>query len=99
GFTFIRAAPRLHCPSVLLTYLLRELLRPSYLLESFSFAESGIISTFYFPGIPKRSRRNAIKIIVTAGGQGTKLWPYSRTNKPKQFQSIVGDKSAYQEAV
>jgi mannose-1-phosphate guanylyltransferase len=40
-----------------------------------------------------------MKIIVTAGGQGTKLWPYSRTNKPKQFQPIVGDKSAYQEAV
>jgi mannose-1-phosphate guanylyltransferase len=40
-----------------------------------------------------------MKLIVTAGGQGTKLWPYSRTNKPKQFQPIVGDKSAYQEAI
>ncbi len=36
-----------------------------------------------------------MKIIVTAGGQGTKLWPYSRKNKPKQFQSIVGDASLY----
>lgn len=37
-----------------------------------------------------------MKIIVTAGGQGTKLWPYSRQDKPKQFQPIIGDKSSYQ---
>ena len=37
-----------------------------------------------------------MKLIVTAGGQGTKLWPYSRTNKPKQFQQIVGEESLYQ---
>lgn len=36
-----------------------------------------------------------MKIIVTAGGQGTKLWPYSRENKPKQFQPVVGDTSLY----
>jgi mannose-1-phosphate guanylyltransferase len=36
-----------------------------------------------------------VKIIVTAGGQGTKLWPYSREEKPKQFQPIVGDTSLY----
>lgn len=40
-----------------------------------------------------------MKIIVTAGGQGTKMWPYSRQSKPKQFQPIIGDKSSYQEAV
>lgn len=37
-----------------------------------------------------------MKIIVTAGGQGTKMWPYSRSDKPKQFQTIVGDESSYQ---
>ncbi len=37
-----------------------------------------------------------MKIIVTAGGQGTKMWPYSRSDKPKQFQNIVGDESSYQ---
>lgn len=36
-----------------------------------------------------------MKIIVTAGGQGTKLWPYSREAKPKQFQPVVGDTSLY----
>lgn len=40
-----------------------------------------------------------MKLIVTAGGQGTKLWPYSREDKPKQFQSVVGDKSLYTETI
>ena len=37
-----------------------------------------------------------MKILVTAGGQGTKMWPYSRQDKPKQFQPIVGDISSYE---
>lgn len=40
-----------------------------------------------------------MKIIVTAGGQGTKLWPYSRQDKPKQFQPIVGDVSSYEQNI
>jgi mannose-1-phosphate guanylyltransferase len=36
-----------------------------------------------------------MKIIVTAGGQGTKLWPYSREDKPKQFQPILGEQSLF----
>jgi mannose-1-phosphate guanylyltransferase len=40
-----------------------------------------------------------MKIIVTAGGQGTKLWPYSREDKPKQFQSVVGDSSLYADTI
>lgn len=40
-----------------------------------------------------------MKILIVCGGQGTKLWPYSRQDKPKQFQPIIGDKSSYQEAV
>jgi len=37
-----------------------------------------------------------MKILVTAGGQGTKVWPYSRSDKPKQFQQIIGGESSYQ---
>lgn len=37
-----------------------------------------------------------MKILIVAGGQGTKLWPYSRQDKPKQFQPIIGEVSAYQ---
>ena len=40
-----------------------------------------------------------MKILIVAGGQGTKLWPYSRQDKPKQFQPIIGDKSSYQCAI
>lgn len=40
-----------------------------------------------------------MKILVTAGGQGTKLWPYSRQDKPKQFQPIIGDVSSYQHTI
>lgn len=40
-----------------------------------------------------------MKIIVVAGGQGTKMWPYSRQDKPKQFQPIIGDISSYQHTI
>ncbi len=40
-----------------------------------------------------------MKIIVTAGGQGTKMWPYSRQDKPKQFQPIIGDVSSYEHTI
>ncbi len=40
-----------------------------------------------------------MKIIVVAGGQGTKLWPYSREDKPKQFQAVVGDKTLYADTI
>ncbi len=40
-----------------------------------------------------------MKIIVTAGGQGTKMWPYSRQDKPKQFQPIIGDMSSYEQTI
>lgn len=40
-----------------------------------------------------------MKIIVTAGGQGTKLWPYSRETKPKQFQPIIGDRTLCTETI
>lgn len=40
-----------------------------------------------------------MKFIVTAGGQGTKMWPYSRQDKPKQFQPIIGDLSSYEQTI
>lgn len=40
-----------------------------------------------------------MKIIVTAGGQGTKLWPYSRESRPKQFQEVVGDSTLYADTI
>jgi len=36
-------------------------------------------------------------IVIMAGGVGTRLWPLSRTNSPKQLQTFVGDESMIQE--
>lgn len=38
-----------------------------------------------------------MKILILAGGRGTRLWPVSRKNKPKQFQKLTGDKTMLQE--
>lgn len=40
-----------------------------------------------------------MKLIVTAGGQGKKIWPLSREAKPKQFQAIVGKVPLYQRTI
>ncbi|MEK7533893.1 MAG: sugar phosphate nucleotidyltransferase [Patescibacteria group bacterium] len=40
-----------------------------------------------------------MKIVIFAGGVGTRLWPLSRRNSPKQFEKILGDKSTLQLAV
>jgi mannose-1-phosphate guanylyltransferase len=37
-----------------------------------------------------------MKAVIFAGGVGTRLWPLSRKNAPKQFMGIVGDKTMLQ---
>lgn len=37
-----------------------------------------------------------MKIVIFAGGVGTRLWPLSRKNTPKQFEKIIGEKSTLQ---
>lgn len=43
--------------------------------------------------IPKDASIFSMKIVIFAGGVGTRLWPLSRKSTPKQFEKIVGDKS------
>lgn len=38
-----------------------------------------------------------MKIVILAGGAGTRLWPMSSKKKPKQFQKLVSDKTMLQE--
>ena len=40
-----------------------------------------------------------MKVLILAGGRGTRLWPLSRKQKPKQFQKLMGEKTMLQETV
>ena len=40
-----------------------------------------------------------MKFVIRAGGIGTRLWPYSRARRPKQFHSMVGSRTMIQDAV
>lgn len=40
-----------------------------------------------------------MKIIVFAGGVGSRLWPVSRKNTPKQFEKLIGEKSTLQQTI
>lgn len=37
--------------------------------------------------------------VILSGGSGSRLWPLSRQNQPKQFLALIGDRSLYQETV
>ena len=41
----------------------------------------------------------AIQPVVMAGGSGTRLWPLSRAQHPKQFLVLQGTQSLFQQAV
>lgn len=41
----------------------------------------------------------ALYPVIMCGGSGTRLWPASRTSRPKQFIPLTGDRSTFQETV
>ncbi|ATC26468.1 mannose-1-phosphate guanylyltransferase/mannose-6-phosphate isomerase [Caulobacter vibrioides] len=41
----------------------------------------------------------AIYPVILCGGSGTRLWPASRSDHPKQFLKLVSDRSSFQETV
>lgn len=40
-----------------------------------------------------------MKIVIFAGGVGTRLWPMSRTDFPKQFKLLIGEKSIFRQTL
>ena len=41
---------------------------------------------------------NLIQPVILCGGAGTRLWPLSRAGFPKQFLSLTGNESLFQQA-
>jgi mannose-1-phosphate guanylyltransferase len=41
----------------------------------------------------------AIYPVILCGGSGTRLWPASRPDRPKQFLKLIGDRSSFQETI
>ena len=37
-----------------------------------------------------------MKVLILAGGHGSRLWPMSTREKPKQFQKFINDKTLLQ---
>ena len=42
---------------------------------------------------------SAIYPVILCGGSGTRLWPASRADHPKQFIKLIGDRSSFQDTV
>lgn len=41
----------------------------------------------------------AIYPVILCGGAGTRLWPSSRQDRPKQFLKLIGDRSSFQDTI
>lgn len=63
---------------------------------SLKFSEKYRLAVVFFQDI---CILNSVKIVIFAGGVGTRLWPLSRKNTPKQFEKIMDDKSMLQVSV
>ena len=48
---------------------------------------------------PRRFGVAMLHPVILSGGSGSRLWPLSRQNQPKQFLTLIGDRSLYQETV
>ncbi|MFT4253137.1 MAG: mannose-1-phosphate guanylyltransferase/mannose-6-phosphate isomerase [Caulobacter sp.] len=42
---------------------------------------------------------DAIYPVILCGGSGTRLWPSSRSDRPKQFLKLIGERSSFQETI
>lgn len=40
-----------------------------------------------------------VKVLIMCGGKGTRMWPISNLHHPKQFESLLGNKSMFRQTV
>jgi mannose-1-phosphate guanylyltransferase len=45
------------------------------------------------------AKKFPIKVLLMCGGRGTRMWPISSLNHPKQFEPLLGKKSMFHQAV
>ncbi len=45
------------------------------------------------------TNKQSVKIAVFCGGSGARMWPASRSDKPKQFQPLIGGKSTFERLI
>ena len=54
---------------------------------------------FFGQALGRKVKNSDDYAVVLAGGNGMRLWPFSRENYPKQFLSVCGDQTLIQQAV
>src|SRR4030088_2727890 len=52
-----------------------------------------------FSGLDWREEKRSIVPLIMCGGAGTRLWPASREVRPKQFLSLLGPRSTFQDTL
>ena len=66
-------------------------------------ASTGLTKTYkYFsdgPDVGPASRPPDTHVAILAGGEGTRLWPLSRSRRPKQLLQLSGERSLIQQTV
>jgi len=64
-------------------------------------ARETILENFSFEKIAQKEIAlfSDLKVLILAGGKGSRLWPLSRVSKPKQFQKLTSAKTMLQETV
>src|SRR3954453_1230929 len=64
----------------------------------FSHEQGGALGADCSPAV-NSNPTNLIVPVVLSGGGGSRLWPYSTKQTPKQFLPLVGDRTLYEQAL
>jgi len=59
----------------------------------------GKINTIFCKTLGKPMKHKNVYFVILAGGNGTRLWPLSRINKPKQFLEVGENRTLLEQAI